>query len=157
MRNISVALKGIRMSKQDAIVRQVRVSASVDRVWRAITQAESLAQWFGDSAEVDLRVGGSITIGWSGYEATTSGVVERVEEPNVFAFRWQPLASVGGDSQSTLVTFTLTQVNGGTDLRVEETGLSALPGDVYDRRLEENSSGWTAELADLVAYLGDPQ
>jgi uncharacterized protein YndB with AHSA1/START domain len=145
------------MSKQDAIVRQVRVSASVDRVWRAVTQAEQLAHWFGDSAEIDLRVGGSMTLGWSEYGVTTSGVVERVEEPNVFAFRWQASASLDGGPHSTLVTFTLTQVNGGTDVRVEETGLAALPGDVYDRTLEENSSGWTAELADLDAYLGDPQ
>jgi uncharacterized protein YndB with AHSA1/START domain len=145
------------MSRQDVIVRQVKVSTSVDRVWKAITQADQLAQWFGDSAEVDLRVGGSITLGWSEYGVTTSGVVERVEEPNVFAFRWQASASVDGDPQSTLVTFTLTQVDGGTEVTVEETGLATLPGDVYDRTLEENSSGWTAEFADLVAYVGDPQ
>lgn len=145
------------MPKQDVIIRRVTVSAPIERVWTAITQADQLAQWFGDSAEVDLRVGGSITLGWSEYDTSTSGVVERVDEPNVFAFRWQSSASADGEHHSTLVTFTLRDVDGGTDVIVEESGLAALPGDVYDRTLEENSSGWTAELADLVTHLGAPR
>lgn len=140
------------MPRQDAILRRTHVAAEIERVWAAITQAEQIARWFGDSADVDLRVGGSITIGWSEEGVVTSGVVERVDEPNVFAFSWES-TSTRSDALPTLVTFTLTSVDGGTEVVVEETGLADLPDDLYDRTLEENSSGWTAELADLVAHV----
>jgi uncharacterized protein YndB with AHSA1/START domain len=142
------------VSRQDVIVRRVKVRAPIDRVWGAITRADELAQWFGDSAEVDLRVGGSITFGWSEYGVTTIGVIEQVDEPYAFAFRWQASASVDDDPRSTLVTITLSEAGGATDVTVEESGLAALPRDVYDRTLEENSSGWTAELADLISHVG---
>ena len=34
---------------------QSQESSPIDRVWSALTVADQLAQWFGDSAEIDLR------------------------------------------------------------------------------------------------------
>jgi uncharacterized protein YndB with AHSA1/START domain len=52
-----------------------------------------------------------------------------------------------------LVTFTLEESDGMTMVTVVESGLSELPDELYDRTLDENSSGWTAELADLRELL----
>ena len=56
---------------------------------------------------------------------------------------------------STLVRFTLSEHDSGTELTVVETGFDTLDRDVADqmRAREGNVQGWHAELDELVAYL----
>src|SRR5260370_42020537 len=49
---------------QDRIEREVGGAAPPERVWEIITQAEHGGKWFGDSAEVALRPGGSSVRRW---------------------------------------------------------------------------------------------
>ncbi len=141
------------MGRVDAIERRVTVDAPAERVWAALTVAEELAQWFGDSAEVDLRPGGSIKLGWSEYDATAAGRVEVVDEPHTFAFSWDVGSGDDGAVWHTKVTFTLDEEAGRTVVTVVESGLSELPDDLYERTLRENAAGWEGELADLQRYL----
>ncbi len=141
------------MGRVDAIERTVTVDAPASRVWAALTVAEELAQWFGDSAEVDLRPGGAIKLGWSEYDATAAGRVEVVDEPRTFAFSWDVGADDDGTIWSTKVTFTLDEEAGRTVVTVVESGLATLPDDLHERTLRENASGWEGELADLERYL----
>ncbi|MDJ0925270.1 MAG: SRPBCC domain-containing protein [Acidimicrobiia bacterium] len=143
------------MAKQDLIERTIEVASPIGEVWKALTVAEKLAQWFGDTAEVDLRPGGAIKFGWSEYGDAVAGIVEEVEEPTTFSYRWDAGTDDVGTMWTTKVTFTLDESNGVTTVTVRETGLSLLPNELYGRTLEENSSGWTAELADLVALLAN--
>ena len=137
----------------DKIEREVLVPAAIERVWQAITVAEELAQWFGDSAELDLQQGGTAKFGWSEYGNTVSAVIEVADPPTRFAFRWaaSPDTEVA-DGPSTLVEFTLEAVTEGTMVRVVETGFASFPDDLYRRQLEANTSGWKAELQDLIEY-----
>jgi hypothetical protein len=48
----------------DRIEREIFINASQERVWAVLTEAEHLAGWFGDCAEVDLRPGGKLVFGW---------------------------------------------------------------------------------------------
>lgn len=141
------------MSKRDIIERKITVQSPINRVWDAITVADQLARWFGDSAEVDLRPGGIIRFGWSEYDDTVEGRIEEVDPPTTFSYRWDVGASEDGQIWSTKVTFSLEEAEGTTTITVVESGLSELPDDVYGRTIKENSSGWTAELADLSAML----
>jgi uncharacterized protein YndB with AHSA1/START domain len=50
---------------RDRIERTVVVAAPIERVWAVITRAEHIASWFSDTAEVDLRPGGSLTLGFA--------------------------------------------------------------------------------------------
>lgn len=75
------------MNRQDRIERQMIVPHSPERVWAALTTPASLSHRFGDSAEIDLRPGGTARFGWSEYASTLSAVVEVVDPPRVFAFR----------------------------------------------------------------------
>ena len=143
------------MTKQDIIERTIEVSSPIGVVWEALTVAEKLSQWFGDSAEVDLRPGGAIRFGWSDYGDVVEGTVEEVDEPTTFSYRWEAGADNAGTMWTTHVMFTLDEADGVTTVTVRETGLSLLPDELYDRTLEENSSGWTAELGDLVALLAN--
>ncbi len=141
------------MPKTDAIERQISVTSPIERVWEALTVAEHLAEWFGDSAEVDLRPGGTMRVGWSEYDATAECVVETVEPPTRFAYRWDVGESDDGTVWSTTVTFTLHEEDGTTTVKVVESGLSRLPDDLHQKTIEENASGWEGELEDLRVLL----
>ena len=141
------------MHRQDVIERTIEVSHPIDKVWEAITVAERLGQWFGDSAEVDLRPGGAISFGWSDYGDVVSGVVEEVEPPTRFSYRWEAGADAAGRVWTTKVSFVLEESAGMTTITVKESGLSVLPDELYNRTLEENSAGWKAEFADLYEHL----
>ncbi len=137
----------------DEIRREVVFEAPIEKVWDALTAPEHLSKWFGDSAEVDLRPGGRARFGWSEFGASTEAIVEVVDRPTQFSFRWEALKDTPVEQASTLVEFSLESVGEGTRLTLVESGFAALPGDAYDHRFEENSSGWSAELKDLSVYL----
>jgi uncharacterized protein YndB with AHSA1/START domain len=132
---------------EDRIERELRVKAPVERVWQVLTDPAYVARWFGDTAEIDLRPGGRAVFGWKEY-GDGHAVVERVEPPREFAFRWArehdvPLEEA---ATTTLVEFSLSPVDGGTLLRMVESGFTD------ETHLKENSGGWDAELAELVAF-----
>lgn len=149
---LRIRWKGSDMNKQDTIEQQITVSSPIDRVWRALTVAEEVAAWFGDHAEIDLRPGGTMKVGWSEYETTVNCVVETVEPPSVFSYRWKVEQSTEIEAW-TLVTFTLAEVDGMTTVTVVEAGLADVPEALYSQTIEENTSGWKAEMADLQTYL----
>jgi uncharacterized protein YndB with AHSA1/START domain len=142
------------------IEREVMIEASVERVWSVLTEPENVTRWFGDVAEIDLRPGGKAAFGWQdeGY-GTFRAVVERVEPPNFFSYRWARNTDTEPvEGASTLVEFTLTATTIGTLLRVVETGFASLnvsPAD-QDKAHGENSEGWTKELAELKEYAERP-
>src|SRR5262245_25918195 len=93
----------------DRIERAVTIAAPIERVWQLITRPEHIGTWFGDAgAELDLRPGGALTVRWDGGHVV-HGVVEAVEPPTRFAYRWlltdTPQPPTPGNS--TLVEFTL--------------------------------------------------
>lgn len=138
----------------DRIERDLLVAAPVERVWEVLTEAKHIAGWFGESAEIDLRPGGELLLTFEGH-GTCQAVVERVEPPRAFAFRWAYEAGIAPDpGRSTLVEFTLTEEGDSTRLRVVESGFSALavPADEQRRRLADNTDGWRIELDELRDY-----
>lgn len=137
----------------DEIRRELVVEAPIEQVWEALTNAEHLSKWFGDSAEIDLRPGGRARFGWSEFNDSSEAIVEVVDRRSRFSFRWEALRDTPVEQASTLVEFSLESVGEGTRLTLVESGFAALPEDAYDHRFEENSSGWTAELKDLSVYL----
>lgn len=145
--------KTYSVGKTDSIERKIKVQGPIGRVWAALTVADQLAQWFGDSAEVDLRPGGAIRFGWSEFDTMVDGVIEEVDAPSTFSYRWSAGPTEGGTAWSTKVTFTLEESEGTTTVTVVESGLSELPDELYAKTLEENSSGWAEELADLARML----
>jgi uncharacterized protein YndB with AHSA1/START domain len=134
------------------VTRTVHINAHRSAVWAAITTPELISEWFGDTAQLDLRIGGAGTMGWKDY-GEFRVVVEEIDEPNAFAFRWAhdtDTEPVTGNS--TLVRFTLADNNGATALTVSETGWEDNTGDVAGR-MKENTEGWLEELDELVAFL----
>ena len=143
---------------QDWIEREVLIDASRERVWAVLTEPGHVARWFGNTAELDLRPGGKAAFGWT-EDGVFQAVVERVDPPSVFSYRWaREAGSEPGTGTSTLVEFTLTEVPAGTLLRVVETGFASLAVSAADQATaaEENTQGWTDELAELKQYAERP-
>ena len=142
----------------DKIEQDIVIDAPVERVWALITEAEHLGKWFGDAgADIDLREGGELELRWEEH-GTSRGRIERVDEPNAFAFRWAPFRDPGGveptKGNSTLVEFTLAAEGDGTRLRVVETGFASLDTspDQQAKNHEGNTRGWSSELGELADY-----
>ena len=140
----------------DRIEREVVIAAPVERVWSVVTEAEHIGRWFGDSgAQIDLRPGGAFRCTWAKH-GTVHGVVERVDPPRFFSYRWaRPLGVDVQPGNSTLVEFTLTAEGDETRLRVVESGFRTLSGSDEEREkyAAENTGGWKAELAELAGYV----
>ena len=150
-------------SDTDRIERRVVIDAPCERVWRALSDAEEFGAWFGANLQGHAfapgqRARGPITV--PGYEHVWfDDVVERVEPPQLLAYRWHPYAVDPAvdyaKEPATLVTFTLHEAPGnGTLLTVVESGFDDVPP---PRRLEAfrmNSRGWEAQLANIVRHVG---
>ncbi|WP_440070234.1 SRPBCC domain-containing protein [Streptosporangium sp. OZ121] len=141
------------MTFPDRIERTVQLAHSPERVWAALTTAEGLGTWFGNRAEVDLRVGGEAKLVWdSGDTATLT--IERLEPPRVFGYTWPVAGLPDGDPRRTYVEFTLEPAGAGTTLTMVESGFAQLPdAEAHEAAYSGNTKGWTNELGELVAYL----
>ncbi len=124
-----------------------------DVVWRAWTDEDELARWLYDfgrtpreSISFDVREGGSYRytlISDNGEEYPTGGVFLEVVPPERLVFTWgNPDDSI---DTAPVVTITLTERDGRTELVFSLRGIAGHPGDgnVYD--------GWDQALDSLAS------
>ena len=140
------------MGVPDRIERTVRIDRPVERVWTAITTAEGLGTWFGERAEIDLRVGGTATLSWTSGDVAQLRI-ERLEPTTVFGYTWRISGLPEHDPRRTYVEFTLAPSGSGTRLTVVESGFAQLRDDSYRKAFDGNTEGWGHELGELVEYL----
>ncbi len=140
------------MGFPDRIERTVRIERPLEQVWDAITTAQGLGTWFGNRAEVDLRVGGQATLTWDGGHVAQLRI-ERLEPKTVFAYTWGINGLPEQDQRRTYVEFTLEPQDAATTVTVVESGFAQLAPAEHQHAFEGNTHGWKAELDELVAYL----
>ena len=140
---------------KDSVEREVFIAAPVERVWEVVTTPEHINKWLWDFAEIDLRVGGAMSLAgtYQGKPFSYEATIEHLDPPRVFAFRW----AEGGwvDGGSTRVEITLMAENEGTRLRLVESGFASLDisDELRDSLFGDISGGWKNELGHLVAYV----
>ncbi len=129
------------------IERDVVIEAPVEVVWRTVTEPDQISLWFADRVELEVKPGGRGVFVFEHDDRpdnTTDLVVERVEPPTHFSFRW-------GEGRI-LVDFTLTaEGDERTRLRVVETGLDDMAWSDADKQryAEEHRAGWARHLGRL--------
>ncbi|ALI03171.1 vanillate O-demethylase oxidoreductase VanB [Pseudomonas sp. FW306-02-F02-AA] len=152
------------MHSSDRIERKILLKAPRSTVWRALANAESFGKWFGVALEGKRFVAGERTQGqitYPGYEHLVWDVqVARVEPERVFAFRWHPYAVEPGMDYSseptTLVLFELEDMDGGTLLKVVESGFDNIPAERRLKAFRMNSRGWDEQMTNIETYLATP-
>ena len=135
----------------DEVTRKLEIRAPRARVWEALTEPNQLLQWFPTKrAEIDLRPGGDALLEWD--EAKAEAVVDVVEPPGRFVFRWRP---EGLGRPFTTVSFTLDELEDGASTRVRlvESGFASLPDQIETQSQKGNDEGWAHELRELKEYL----
>lgn len=145
---------------RDRIEKSIILRAPLARVWRALTEVEEFNAWFRVALQGRFEVGHAIrgNITHAGYEhVTMEVVVERIDAPHHFAFRWHPYAIDPaidyGAEPSTLVEFELQEVPEGTQLRVAESGFDRLPAHRRDEAFRMNDGGWQAQLENIGRHV----
>ncbi|AXA52812.1 SRPBCC family protein [Pseudomonas thivervalensis] len=149
------------MHSSDRIERKILLKAPRSQVWRALANAEAFGQWFGVALEGKRFVAGERTQGqitYPGYEHLIWDVaVERVEPERVFSFRWHPYAvepQVDYSQESeTRVLFELEDMDGGTLLKVVESGFNNIPEARRLKAFRMDSRGWDEQMANIENFL----
>lgn len=141
----------------EQIEHEVVVSASPEKVWEILTQAEHIREWFAfDGATIDLRPGGELMMRWKEH-GTFYSRIERVEPPYRFAYRGSLLPDDHriDKGHSTLVEFTITSEGEGSRLRVVESGFRdlAISPEEQDEYVAGNIQGWSGGFAALQDYV----
>ena len=147
------------MTLSDRIERTMVLPAQRQRVWEAVTKPEQLARWFGVVSDMDFRVGGAIQLTWENKPCPYPGVIEVIEKPQRFAFRWPSYALSHPEITfdivpSTLVDITLEERADQTLLTLVESGFTSLPQPIpAEEAKRSNRDGWQECLNGLRAYL----
>ncbi|MCR9164357.1 MAG: SRPBCC family protein [Nannocystaceae bacterium] len=154
----------------DVIEKVITLNAPIARVWAAIADAERFGVWFGarfeGPFELGKRVRGravptEVDDELAKCQREVEGMpfvceVETVDEPHVFALRWNPRHEHATDLDehpTTLVTFRLEEVDGGTQLSIRESGFEQFA--LTDRTAirDRNANGWDIQAQLITAYL----
>jgi uncharacterized protein YndB with AHSA1/START domain len=140
---------------------QIEIDAPVDAVWRALTEAEGLMNWFPPKAEVKPGVGGSIRSVWNEQQDWTAGIgawdpnkhlqviwaeatpPEKIEEAKKAGF-YSPL-------RIAVDHYLNARDGGGTVLRLVQTGFST--DSAWDNQYDGTVRGWAYQLRGLKHYL----
>jgi hypothetical protein len=84
-------------------------------------------------------------------------VVEKMEPERCFSYRWHPnavdLSMDYSKEPMTLVEFTLDEVEGGTLLKVVESGFDGIPITRRAEALKSNEGGWAGQMKAIENYL----
>src|SRR5262245_31472152 len=105
------------------VSRTITIAAAPDKVWTAITEPDQIASWFGSAATLDrVAVGGGGAWTFEGY-GDVPIVIEALEPERSITYRWgSPKSPEIDPAASTAFTFTLSAIEGGTQLTVVEWG-----------------------------------
>lgn len=142
------------MTETKSIIVERLIPHDAEKIWRALTTSHLISEWLMENDFVPEK-GHCFTFraspvpGWSGL---TNCVVKAVEPPHRLVYTWGD----GTESDTglrTVVTWTLTPADGGTYVRMEQSGFR--PED--ERGYKGMGSGWPRileRLEEVAAKLG---
>jgi uncharacterized protein YndB with AHSA1/START domain len=146
-----------RSAAPELVIRRV-FDAPRTLVFRAWTQPEHLARWWGPKGftlvayEIDVRPGG----GWyrrmrspEGAEYVKRGVYREIVPPERLVFTYVNEDSDGSLGLETVVTVTFEDLGERTRLTLHHTGFDSIPS------RDGHEGGWNSALARFVEYLAN--
>lgn len=155
----------------DRIEKKVVLRAPLERVWRAVSDAQEFGSWFGVAFDgpfvAGTQLAGRIVPTQIDAEVARlqephrgkafAWVVDRIEPMRRISFRWHPFAVEPGVDYSkepmTLIVLALEEVTGGTLLTITESGFDKIPLERRAKAFTANDSGWTMQATLIEKYL----
>jgi uncharacterized protein YndB with AHSA1/START domain len=145
----------------DRIEKQIELKAPVPRVWTALIDSKQFGTWFGVKFEAPFALGkpaiGRVTT--KGYENVIwRADITKIEFQRVFAFQWHPYG-IDPDidhskEEKTTVEFLLEKLpNGGTLLKITESGFDKIPASRRETAFRMNEKGWEIQTRQIEDYL----
>ena len=133
------------------LVYAIYIKTTPEKAWQALTTGEVSAKYFfGNSVEVDERVGGAYVVRRPDGELHISGEVIECERPRkltvTFNVNWPALIETLGP---TLVTYEIEQAGEAVKLTMSESHDRPLSDDI----LSGGRQGWPAILSSLKSVL----
>lgn len=149
------------VESMNRIENQVTIRAPRSKVWKALTTPSEFAQWFRATLDVnEFRPGerANAVSTYPGHEGVTFflEVVEKVPESR-FTWRWSPGAKAiepaPQEDPYTTVVFELEEVQGGTLVKVTESGFDKLSLARRAKAFAYNTQGWAIQIKNIRDYV----
>ena len=125
-----------------AMIKTIFIKAKPEQVWGFLTEADKLARWFHE-ANGDMAEGQDYHLKYENPERAGDkliwGRVLEMDKPNrlVYTFTHQWLKEV-----ETTVSWELTALNGGTQVKVTHAGFEKLAAEEQYEMLSSHDKGW---------------
>jgi uncharacterized protein YndB with AHSA1/START domain len=155
----------------DRIEKKILLRAPRKRVWRALTDYQEFAIWFGvkfdqpfkpEAALRGVIVGTSMDAEVASMQKKYDGVpfavtIGEMQAERLFSFRWHPYAvepKVDYSAEpTTLVEFVVEEVTGGVMLTVTESGFDRIPLARRAKAFTANDGGWSIVVTLIEKFL----
>ena len=155
----------------DRVEKTILLRASLQRVWRAVSDSAEFGSWFGMKFEglfvpgtairgviVPTTVDPVVAESQKEYAGRPVEIlVEQMEPERLFSFRWHPFA-VEEDvdyhaEPTTLVAFALEESADGVILTLTESEFDRIPLEHRATAVAANDAGWAAQMKLIEGYL----
>jgi uncharacterized protein YndB with AHSA1/START domain len=131
-------------------VHEVEIAATPAQVWKAITDAEQIVNWFSLHAESKPVVGGEIVYQWNDLRCPCR--IQQLEPEKHLRTTWSELTAASDPTKTPLlVDWTLESRAGKTILRLVHSGFGRDAS--FDAEYDGTKRGWHFELASLKHWL----
>lgn len=140
----------------DVIEKSITIKASVDEIWRSLTDSEELENWWGDGILLEPRVGGSFREPWEdddGKIQLASGQVTAVKVKKEISFTWQE--KDWPKEALTQCSFAIEDKGKLRVLTLKHLGWESLPAESRAKFFKDFQIGWGYHMKELKAYLDD--
>jgi uncharacterized protein YndB with AHSA1/START domain len=148
------------MTDSNTIEKELLLRAPKTRVWRALTDSSEFGTWFRVKFDTPFQPGrvasGKMAI--PGYEHMELEItIEQMKPEDYFSYRWHPYAidpAVDYSSEPmTLVEFRLEESDGGTLLKIIETGFDQIPAARRAEAFRMNDNGWSGQMKNIQRHV----
>ena len=140
----------IKTVSNNTIEKKVWIQASAEIVFRALTSAKALEQWFCDKASSDPRAEGELVAHWNDGKNRRVGraVFTRVDPLSVVALRWMDDVCGEDTVAAHTLSYEIHPRSGMTELVMTDSDETEMDAEI----IEFLAQGWNAVLLELKDY-----